>query len=162
MTQIFREDGEVVPVTVLEAGPCVVVQRKTVAKDGYEAAQLGLVESRPRRHATKASKGHFAKSGTAPTRFTRELRLQEGGETKPGDVVLDTRFRDGRMGVNGKKLVDLPLVVFPLETDLQIQMFGFEIVFVCVPAFEFDGDVGDGELAGAEDFGVSVGDLEPA
>ncbi len=87
MTQIFREDGEVVPVTVLEAGPCVVVQRKTAAKDGYEAAQLGLVESRPRRHATKASKGHFAKSGTAPTRFIRELRLQEGGETKPGDSV---------------------------------------------------------------------------
>ncbi len=92
-TQIFREDGEVVPVTVLEAGPCVVVQRKTAAKDGYEAAQLGLVESRPRRHATKASRGHFAKSGTAPTRFTRELRLKEGGETKPGDSVKVDLFQ---------------------------------------------------------------------
>ena len=93
MTQIFREDGEVVPVTVLEAGPCIVVQRKTAAQDGYEAAQLGLVESRPRRHATKASKGHFTKSGTAPTRFIRELRLKEGGETKAGDSVKVDLFQ---------------------------------------------------------------------
>lgn len=103
MTQIFREDGAVVPVTVLEAGPCVVVQRKKADKDGYEAAQLGLVEARPKRHPSKASQGHFAKAGVAATRFIREVRLREGaGETKPGDAVKVDIFQPhDRVNVTG-------------------------------------------------------------
>jgi len=94
MTRFFRADGEVVPVTVLQAGPCIVVQRKTGSTDGYEAAQLALVESRPRRRAPKAVQKHFAKAGVAPMRFVREFRLREGGEdTKQGDSVKVDLFR---------------------------------------------------------------------
>lgn len=94
MTQVFGEDGAVVPVTVLQAGPCVVVQRKSKVTDGYEAAQLGLVEFRRVRHATKARLGHLKKSGAAPTRFLREVPLQEGdGDTKPGDSIRADLFK---------------------------------------------------------------------
>ncbi len=88
MSQIFREDGEMVPVTVLQAGPCVVVQRKTAAKEGYESAQLAFVEARAKRHPTKPMQGHFAKANVAPMRFIREIRLEAGSdETKQGDSV---------------------------------------------------------------------------
>ena len=97
MSQIFREDGEMVPVTVLQAGPCVVVQRKSAAKEGYESAQLALVEGRPVRHATKATRGHFAKSGATPARFVREIRLEPSAtgaeDTKPGDSVKVDLFQ---------------------------------------------------------------------
>ena len=63
MTQLFMEDGRFVPVTLIQAGPCVVVQRKTSERDGYEAAQLGLVEKKPFRKATRPTKGHFEKGG---------------------------------------------------------------------------------------------------
>lgn len=102
MTRVFREDGEAVPVTVLQAGPCVVVQRKTNTKDGYEAAQLALVEFRPKRRTTKAAQGHFKKADTAPLRFVREIRLREGGETKPGDRVKADLFQpQDRVKVTG-------------------------------------------------------------
>ena len=94
MTRYFHPDGQSIPVTVLQAGPCIVVQRKTATTDGYEAAQLTLVESRPRRRATKAIQKHFAKAGAAPMRFVREFRLQAGDEdTKPGDSVKVDQFR---------------------------------------------------------------------
>ena len=94
MTRVYRGDGEAVPVTVLQAGPCVVVQRKTGAADGYEAAQLGLVETRPLRRAPKAVQKHFAKAGLAPMRFVREVRLQQGAEdTKAGDAVKVDLFQ---------------------------------------------------------------------
>ncbi len=94
MTRYFRSDGQSIPVTVLEAGPCVVVQRKTASTDGYEAAQLALVESRPRRRAPKAIQKHFAKAGAAPMRFVREFRLQAGDEdTKQGDSVKLDQFQ---------------------------------------------------------------------
>jgi large subunit ribosomal protein L3 len=94
MSQIFRADGEIVPVTVLQAGPCVVVQRKTASTDGYEAAQLALVEGHPKRHATKATQGHFAKAKVAPQRFVRELRLAAGSEdTKQGDSIKVDQFQ---------------------------------------------------------------------
>jgi len=88
MTQIFDDQGRVIPVTVVQAGPCVVVQRKTVDRDGYEAAQLGLVESRPVRKSIKPVVGHFAKAGVPPTRFLAEVPVDEGDETKAGDAVL--------------------------------------------------------------------------
>jgi large subunit ribosomal protein L3 len=89
MTQVFAENGDVVPVTVLKAGPCVVVQLKTAQTDGYEAAQLGLVEVPAPRRITKPREGHFKKANANPVRFLREIRLKSGaGEVKVGDKVL--------------------------------------------------------------------------
>jgi large subunit ribosomal protein L3 len=93
MTQLFSADGQVVPVTVLKAGPCVVVQRKTAAKDGYEAAQLGLVEFVKPRRINKPESGRFQKTGIEPTRVLREVRLAEGGETKTGDRITVELFK---------------------------------------------------------------------
>jgi len=68
MTQVYAEDGRAIPVTVIQAGPCVVVQRKSKAKDGYSSVQLGLVEDRKVKRVTKAMKGHFDKAGLPPCR----------------------------------------------------------------------------------------------
>ncbi len=88
MTQLFAEDGSVVPVTVLKAGPCVVVQRKTRKTDGYEAVQLGLVEFIKPQRVNKPRTGHFKKNNIAPVRFLREIHVAENAEAKPGDKVL--------------------------------------------------------------------------
>ena len=89
MTQVFAADGTVVPVTVVEAGPCLVVQRKTKQNDGYDAVQLGLVGPRPSpRRLTKAARGHFEKAGVPPTRTVGEVRCEEGDAFAPGDKVL--------------------------------------------------------------------------
>jgi large subunit ribosomal protein L3 len=93
MTQLFGNDGAVVPVTVVQAGPCLVVQKKTADSDGYEAIQIGLVESRPDRRANKAARGRFEKAGVAPMRTLAEVRLDKGDELKPGDKVLCDAFR---------------------------------------------------------------------
>jgi large subunit ribosomal protein L3 len=93
MTQIFTADGTAVPVTVLQAGPCLVVQKKTADKDGYAAIQIGLVESRPDRRANRAAKGRFEKAGVAPMRTLAEVGLDEGDELKPGDKVLCDTFK---------------------------------------------------------------------
>jgi len=93
MTQVFSESGDAVPVTLLKAGPCVVVQRKTATRDGYEAAQLGLVEVPPPRRVTKPLEGHYKRGGANPSRYLREVRLDEGsGEVKVGDKVLVDLF----------------------------------------------------------------------
>lgn len=93
MTQIFQENGNVVPATVLKAGPCIIVQRKTAASDGYEAVQLGLVEVPGPKRVTKALEGHFKKGGANPVRFLREVRLASGKEeAKAGDKVLVEQF----------------------------------------------------------------------
>jgi large subunit ribosomal protein L3 len=95
MTQLFEADGRVAPVTVLRAGPCVVVQAKTVQTDGYAAVQLGLVEGAPDK-ANKPTAGHFKKAGVPPTRVRRELALTEGGDAaKAGDEVNVSIFSDG-------------------------------------------------------------------
>ncbi len=108
MTQRFAEDGSVVPVTVLKAGPCVVVQRKTKASDGYDAIQLGLVEPGRRVKATKPISGHFKKSGSAPCRVLHEFRLGGGssgpdeGEPKVGDSVKVSVFsKSEKVDVSG-------------------------------------------------------------
>jgi len=94
MTQVFAENGDVVPVTVLKAGPCVVLQRKTAQKDGYEAAQIGLVEFPPPRRLTKAREGHFKRAGANPVHFLREVRLAPGNDpTRVGDKVLVDQFK---------------------------------------------------------------------
>src|ERR1700719_2839513 len=75
MTQVFAEDGSAVPCTVLQAGPCVVVQRRTKDKDGYDAVQLGLVEFIKPQRVRKPMTGHFKKAGVAPMRYVCEVRL---------------------------------------------------------------------------------------
>jgi len=76
MTQVFDEAGKVVPVTVIEAGPCVVVQKKTVEKDGYAAIQVGFEDIKETK-LNKPLRGHFAKHGVKPKRYLRELRLKD-------------------------------------------------------------------------------------
>jgi large subunit ribosomal protein L3 len=95
MTQVFDADGTVHPATVIKAGPCVVVQAKTAATDGYEAVQLGLVEERPARTG-KPLAGPYKKAGVPPTRIRREKKVAEGGDqAKAGDSVRVSIFADG-------------------------------------------------------------------
>ena len=94
MTRVFAEDGRWIPVTVLEAGPCAVVQRKTTEKDGYEAVQLGYGQ-RPERRCTKPELGHFGKAGLAPQQVVREFRVDASSELKAGDQVLADMFSAG-------------------------------------------------------------------
>ena len=94
MTQIFDENGNVIPVTVIEAGPCVVTQKKTVENDGYEAVQLGfsdLVE----RKLTKPAKGHFAKAGVAFKKHLKEFRLDDCASLNVGDEIKADVFEAG-------------------------------------------------------------------
>ncbi|MCL6566931.1 MAG: 50S ribosomal protein L3 [Acidobacteriia bacterium] len=96
MTQVFAEDGAVVPCTVLQAGPCVVVQKRTREKDGYEAVQLGLVEFVKPQRVNRPMSGHFKKADLPPMRFLREIRLSASDEdTRVGDRVLVDRFAVG-------------------------------------------------------------------
>ena len=103
MTQVFDEKGDVHPITVLQAGPCVVTQLKTAVRDGYDAAQLGLVEFVKASKVNKPMTGHFAKSQAAPSRVLREFALEtveagaEGAEgVKAGDKVLVDLFADAK------------------------------------------------------------------
>src|SRR5918997_1095449 len=95
MTQLFAADGTVSPATVLKAGPCVVVQTKTVDHDGYEAVQLGFVEERTTKE-NKPTTGHFKKAGVPATRVRREVKVKAGGDpAKPGDQVNVSVFAEG-------------------------------------------------------------------
>ena len=91
MTQLFDEKGMVVPVTVIEAGPCVVVQKKTVESDGYQAVQLGFGEVKAHR-LTKPAKGHFEKAGVAPKKTLREFRFDSIEEINVGDIIKADTF----------------------------------------------------------------------
>jgi large subunit ribosomal protein L3 len=94
MTQVYRPDGQVVPVTLLKAGPCVVVQRKTPTVDGYEALQLGLVEFAKASRTNKPAAGHLKKAGADGVRFTREVPMNGGaGDLKAGDRILVDQFK---------------------------------------------------------------------
>lgn len=108
MTQLFAEDGTVTPVTVIKAGPCVVVQTKAATgKDGYNAVQLGLVEDKPikLKNVTKPLQGHFEKTGNGipPTRVLKEIRLDSEADVNVGDQVKADLFADGdKIEVVGK------------------------------------------------------------
>ena len=108
MTQLFAEDGTVTPVTVIKAGPCVVIQTKSAAgRDGYNAVQLGFVEEKPIRikNVTKPLRGHFEKTGggTPPTRVLKEIRLTDEPDAAIGDQVKVDVFADGdKIDVVGK------------------------------------------------------------
>ena len=95
MTQVYSADGRAIPVTVIQAGPCVVVQRKTKQKDGYEAVQLGLVEERKVKKVTKAMAGHFKKADVPPCRVLRELHVEGKDEVKVGDKISVDQFAAG-------------------------------------------------------------------
>ena len=95
VTQTFDPQGNIIPVTVIKAGPCTVVQKKTTERDGYEAVQLGFVEEKAVRKPTKATTGHFQKSGVPPTKVLREFRSTALAEVKEGDQVLVDIFQAG-------------------------------------------------------------------
>jgi large subunit ribosomal protein L3 len=94
MTQIFISDGRAIPVTVLEAGPCIVIQKKTVATDGYDAIQLGFSEQKERL-SNKPTKGHFSKAGVKPFKFLRELRMDSSEKFELGQVLKADVFDEG-------------------------------------------------------------------
>ena len=105
MTQIFKEDGSLVPVTVLQAGPCVVTQIKTIDNDGYSAVQVGFVDEKEKSYAkgktwhrhgvNKAEKGHFAKAGVTSKRFVREFRFENADEFTLGSEIKADIFAEG-------------------------------------------------------------------
>jgi large subunit ribosomal protein L3 len=94
MTQIYADDGTAVPVTVIQAGPCLVVQRKTVETDGYDAVQIGLVEDKPAKKVGRPREGHFKKAGVAPVRRVVELLLDAGEDANPGDSINVSIFAE--------------------------------------------------------------------
>lgn len=96
MTQVFTEEGKLIPVTVVEAGPCVVTQLKTVETDGYNSVQMGFGTIKDKR-VNKPQKGHFAKAGVSPVRFAREFRLQDAPEYTLGQEVKADVFGVGEL-----------------------------------------------------------------
>ena len=99
MTQVFLDDGRVAPVTVVLAGPCTVVQKKTVETDGYEAVQVGfgeLTETRAKKLKNKPELGHFKKAGVEPTRVLREFRLDDISSIEVGQKLTVECVRRGR------------------------------------------------------------------
>jgi large subunit ribosomal protein L3 len=108
MTQVFDEKGEVHPITVLQAGPCVITQLKTAARDGYDAAQIGLVEFVKAAKVTKPQAGHFAKSDVAPVRLIKEVSIETA---KPGAAPAEAESNgdapNGRVKAGDRVLVDI-------------------------------------------------------
>ncbi len=101
MTRIFTEDGLWIEVTLLQAGPCTVVQRKRAGKEGYEAVQVGFEDIKPSR-CNKPRTGHFSVAGVDPKRVLREFRVTESNELKPGDEIRTDIFKAGdRVDVSG-------------------------------------------------------------
>ena len=94
MTQIFDEVGNVIPVTVIEAGPCVVAQKKTAENDGYDAVQLGFIDAKEKQ-LNKPAKGHFEKAGVAAKKHLKEFRLEGAAAMNVGDVITADTFAAG-------------------------------------------------------------------
>ncbi len=94
MTRVYDDKGVSIPVTVVEAGPCAVLQLRTTEKDGYHAVQMGFQDVKPHR-STKPAIGHAAKAGTGPKRFAREIRLDEPADVSLGDVLTVSLFEEG-------------------------------------------------------------------
>lgn len=94
MTQLFGEDGILIPVTVIEAGPCRVIQKKTAENDGYEAVQVGFLEKKEK-HTTKPLQGHFKKAGTGYMKYLKEFKLDNAAEMNVGDEIKADIFAEG-------------------------------------------------------------------
>lgn len=95
MTQIFNENGDSVPVTLIQAGPCTVIQKKNDGQDGYQALQLGFVEEKPLKHPIRPAEGHFRKSGIPPVRVLKEFAYAGAEEVKEGDQFFVDMFKEG-------------------------------------------------------------------
>jgi large subunit ribosomal protein L3 len=95
MTQIFDDQGSVIPVTMIKVGPCTVIQKKSLDKDGYSAVQMGLVEESNPNKANKPTLGHFKQADVPPVRILREFRIDEKEDIKPGDQVFVDMFKAG-------------------------------------------------------------------
>lgn len=101
MTQLFDENGKIIPVTVVEAGPCVVVQKKTTDKDGYSAVQVGFADKKDK-HTNKPEEGHFKKAGVSAKRFLKEFKLENAAEMNVGDEIkVDTFAAGDKIDVTG-------------------------------------------------------------
>ena len=100
MTQIFDEKGNVIPVTVIEAGPCVVAQKKTAEKDGYNALQLGFMDAK-KKHLTKADQGHFEKAGVPMKKHLKEFRLDDCSAEVGSVITVDTFAAGEKVDVTG-------------------------------------------------------------
>lgn len=96
MTQIFTAEGKVIPVTVVEAGPCVVTQKKTMENDGYEAVQVGFGDVKINK-VNKPMKGHFDKNGVAPKKTLKEFRLEDCSALNVGDIIKADTFAEGEI-----------------------------------------------------------------
>lgn len=96
MTQIFDENGKVIPVTVVEAGPCVITQKKTIENDGYEAVQVGFGDAKVNK-LNKPMKGHFAKNDVAPKKTLKEFRLEDCSALNVGDIIKADAFEAGEI-----------------------------------------------------------------
>jgi len=107
MTQVYDDKGDVHPVTVLQAGPCVITQLKRATKDGYESAQIGLVEFVKGKNVTKPMQGHFAKHNLPPVKFMREVPVEE---EEAGEAAAATEPADAQAASNGLKVGDKVLV----------------------------------------------------
>lgn len=94
MTQLFDEMGKIIPVTVIEAGPCVVTQKKTTDNDGYDAVQVGFMD-KTEKHTNKPEEGHFKKAGVSAKRFLREFKLENAAEMNVGDEIKADVFAAG-------------------------------------------------------------------
>jgi large subunit ribosomal protein L3 len=102
MSQLLKDDGTLVPVTVIQAGPCVVVQKKTAEKDGYDAVQLGFVEFVKPKRVNKPMGGHFKKTNAPPVRLLKEMRFEGEDGVNPGDKVMVDIFQaDQRVDIVG-------------------------------------------------------------
>lgn len=96
MMQMFSEDGNVIPITVVQIGPCPVLQKKTLERDGYQALQLGFEEVKKAKRVNKPLTGHFAKTATPPVRYLREMRVSDAGQYEEGQVIrADEVFHPG-------------------------------------------------------------------
>lgn len=100
MTQVFDEKGNVIPVTVIEVGPCVVAQKKTVEKDGYNALQLGFMDAK-KKHLTKADQGHFEKAGVPMKKHLKEFRLDDCSAEVGSVITVDTFAAGEKVDVTG-------------------------------------------------------------
>jgi large subunit ribosomal protein L3 len=107
MTQVFDEKGDVHPITVLQAGPCVITQMKSAAKDGYDAAQIGLVEFVKTSKITKPMQGHFAKGSAPAVKIVREVGVEAGRATKTASAEGEAAETNGVMKAGDKVLVDI-------------------------------------------------------
>ena len=116
MSQIFTEDDKLIPVTVLEVGPCMISQVKTAATDGYEAVQIGFGAVK---HSTKPQAGHFAKYGMAPLRYVREMRVADAAEYEPGTELKADIFATGeKVDIEGTSLVFPRVKASPVPSNV--------------------------------------------